>query len=149
MPVVSAAIIPGLMPYKSAILSNIKSEYTSTTLTMYLGMFSAVIHVWTFFRYTYPMPLHCAQSGKHQRHAYPPSLIPMHLRSSEDYATIDNAVALDDDYLDGSCTSLPTSVPAGWRLADWDASIASVSHGFRSCGFSIFSTQTLQQSATL
>lgn len=55
----------------------------------------------------------------------------MNLPRSEDYATIDNTVALDGDFLDGSCTSLPTSVPAGWRLADWDANIALVSDYFR------------------
>lgn len=47
--------------------------------------------------------------------------------NSEDYATIDNAVALDDDYEDTSCTLTPTAIPAGWRLAEWDANVAFVS----------------------
>lgn len=50
----------------------------------------------------------------------------------EDYATIDNAEVLDDVYLVASCTSGPTALPAGWRLADWDASVAMVRHDFRS-----------------
>lgn len=46
---------------------------------------------------------------------------------SEDYATIDNAVVLNDEFDDTSCTTTRTSVPAGWRLADWDAGVGSVS----------------------
>lgn len=45
----------------------------------------------------------------------------------EDYATIDNAEVLDDVFVDGSCTLIPQTVPAGWRLADWDAGVAFVS----------------------
>ncbi|CAM9538937.1 unnamed protein product, partial [Laminaria digitata] len=41
----------------------------------------------------------------------------------EDYATIDNAVVLNDEFDDTSCTTTRTSVPAGWRLADWDAGV--------------------------
>ncbi|CAN0440151.1 unnamed protein product, partial [Pylaiella littoralis] len=42
----------------------------------------------------------------------------------EEYATIDNAEVLDGDYDDNSCTSSPVSVPAGWRIASWDADVA-------------------------
>ena len=45
----------------------------------------------------------------------------------EDYATIDNAGVFDIDFEDLSCTLTPQAVPAGWRLADWDADIAFVS----------------------
>ena len=45
----------------------------------------------------------------------------------EDYASIEDSDPLDGDYTDASCTSSPLSVPAGWRLADWDADIAKVS----------------------
>lgn len=47
--------------------------------------------------------------------------------NSEDYATIDNAEVAGYEYSDLSCTSSETSVPAGWRLADWDADVAYVS----------------------
>ena len=79
------------------------------------------------------MPLHCVQPCKHQRHTIPVT-ISLNLWHSEDYATIDNAAVLDGDYQDGSCTSGPTSVPPGWRLADWDANIGLVSVCSRSCG---------------
>lgn len=49
-------------------------------------------------------------------------------RNREDYATIDNAVVLSSVFEDASCTSSPLVVPAGWRLADWDADVAFVSH---------------------
>eukprot|EP00752_Nemacystus_decipiens_P018377 g16486.t1 len=42
----------------------------------------------------------------------------------EDYATIDNAEALDDVYGVDSCSSTPLAVPAGWRLADWNPGVA-------------------------
>lgn len=45
----------------------------------------------------------------------------------EDYATIDNAGVFDIEFGDLSCTLTPQTVPAGWRLADWDASVAFVS----------------------
>lgn len=78
------------------------------------------------------MRLLYVQSGKDKHNAIPVSLS-MNPRHSEDYATIDNAVVLDGDFEDASCTSAPTSVPAGWRLADWDATTAKVSKRFRSC----------------
>eukprot|EP00903_Cladosiphon_okamuranus_P020129 g18483.t1 len=42
----------------------------------------------------------------------------------EDYATIDNAEALDGVFDDLSCSLTPQKVPAGWRLADWDEEVA-------------------------
>ena len=64
---------------------------------------------------------------------------PFHLRSdrvcfSEDYATIDNAAVFDGDFEDGSCSTVANSVPAGWRLADWDASVGLVSYFSRHRG---------------
>lgn len=46
---------------------------------------------------------------------------------SEEYATIDNALVRDNLFEDASCTSSPVSVPAGWRIADWDVDVAYVS----------------------
>lgn len=52
-------------------------------------------------------------------------ILPWHNR--EDYATIENAAVLEGVFEDASCTSSPLAVPAGWRLADWDADVAFVS----------------------
>lgn len=89
-------------------------------------LYNALRHQYIFARlippsHRLPLDLFCWE--------FPRSL---HLRSdrncfSEDYATIDNAVVFDDDYEDASCTSAATAVPAGWRLADWNASIGLVS----------------------